>query len=585
MNSRQIEQIAVNAVKDIFLQSEIFNPCIPDNDREPIWDGFIYIQNKNQTTIRIATQVKGKTAKKISKTPSYPIRISDLNAYKRDGGVIFFVVFITEEGNFVYHAKLAPIDIERYIKNAKGGVKVSVKLFTFSTNTLTIENDLRDFYRDCKKQTSFVGKKVLSLEEATKSKYKITITISGCDSKEEAIQKMISKPVYLYAEIGDNTVHTEYPIGDHPFSLYAGSHFMEDVSIDGKVYYNDYLMYLDGATTFVNIGNFLTIEISQIDNSYVVNKLKFESKNFKIDTHIHELEFLRDLIKYKILSYGKNKVQLKDISKTEIKKVEQEYKIWHRAKMLFNLTQIADNVDFNLFSDEDAACIDLLGKAIVDAKPIVQDHDLDTITTATFGKYTLLLLTQKMPNGKYKIQEFFQGIDKLVFAYESSNGNKLATSPFTFIFQRDDFTKITNIDYSKLIPSYEFAALYNSDIFNRATNDMLMALLAYDAQVQKNFKLLESMEELSNWILNNASNHKISHIINKFQIIKRKRNFTTDEKEMLMEVLNFPEINFDEQTAIHLLLDNKTMAECYFKKMETVQQNFFKSLPISFFMK
>lgn len=45
MNSRQIEQIAVNAVKDIFLQSEIFNPCIPDNDREPIWDGFIYIQN------------------------------------------------------------------------------------------------------------------------------------------------------------------------------------------------------------------------------------------------------------------------------------------------------------------------------------------------------------------------------------------------------------------------------------------------------------------------------------------------------------------------------------------------------------
>ena len=97
MNSRQIEQIAVNAVKDIFLQSEIFNPCIPYNDREPIWDGFIYIQNKNQTTIRIATQVKGKTAKKISKTPSYPIRISDLNAYKRDGGVIFFVVFITEE--------------------------------------------------------------------------------------------------------------------------------------------------------------------------------------------------------------------------------------------------------------------------------------------------------------------------------------------------------------------------------------------------------------------------------------------------------------------------------------------------------
>ena len=106
-----------------------------------------------------------------------------------------------------------------------------------------------------------------------------------------------------------------------------------------------------------------------------------------------------------LLSYGKNKVQLKDISKTEIKKVEQEYKIWHRAKMLFNLTQIADNVDFNLFSDEDAACIDLLGKAIVDAKPIVQDHDLDTITTATFGKYTLLLGNPP----PHKLTEFILG--------------------------------------------------------------------------------------------------------------------------------------------------------------------------------
>lgn len=165
MNSRQIEQIAVNAVKDIFLQSEIFNPCIPDNDREPIWDGFIYIQNKNQTTIRIATQVKGKTTKKISKAPSYPIRISDLNAYKRDGGVIFFVVFITDEGNFVYHAKLAPIDIERYIKNARGRVKISVKLFAFSTNTLTIEHDLRDFYRDCKNKHLLLAKKYCRLKK------------------------------------------------------------------------------------------------------------------------------------------------------------------------------------------------------------------------------------------------------------------------------------------------------------------------------------------------------------------------------------------------------------------------------------
>ena len=71
MNSRQIEQIAVGAVKDIFLKNGLFNPCISENDREPIWDGFIYLQSKNQTTIRIAVQVKGKNNKNTSLIPHH----------------------------------------------------------------------------------------------------------------------------------------------------------------------------------------------------------------------------------------------------------------------------------------------------------------------------------------------------------------------------------------------------------------------------------------------------------------------------------------------------------------------------------
>lgn len=59
MNSRQIEQIAVGAVKDIFLKMASLTHVF-ENDREPIWDGFIYLQSKNQSTIRIAVQVKGR---------------------------------------------------------------------------------------------------------------------------------------------------------------------------------------------------------------------------------------------------------------------------------------------------------------------------------------------------------------------------------------------------------------------------------------------------------------------------------------------------------------------------------------------
>ena len=190
MNSRQIEQIAVGAVKDIFLKNGLFNPCISENDREPIWDGFIYLQSKNQSTIRIAVQVKGKTIKNIPSTPSYPIRLTDLHAYKRDGGILYFVVYITKTGNFVYIAKLAPIDLRRYIQKANNQNKISVRLSPFNPDIASLENDLRDFYRDCKKQISFTDKKILSLEEASKHGYKITATISGCKTKEEALFKL-----------------------------------------------------------------------------------------------------------------------------------------------------------------------------------------------------------------------------------------------------------------------------------------------------------------------------------------------------------------------------------------------------------
>lgn len=580
MNSRQIEQIAVGEVKNIFLKNGLFNPCISENDREPHWDGFVYLQNKNQTTIRIAVQVKGKTIKNIPNAPSYPIRLTDLHAYKRDGGILYFVVFITEKGNFVYFAKLAPIDLRRYIQKANNQNKVSVRLSPFNQDSISLENDLRDFHRDCKKQISFTDKKILSLEEVNKHGYKITTTVSGCKTKEEALAKLVSQPLYLYAETGENGITTEYPIGDQPYSVYECIHVKEDVKVAGKVYYTEYNIYTNKDTEIVSIGSFLNIII--IDKK--INCIKFNSNNFNISTHLHELDFLRNSLKNKIICYGKSKVKVKSLSSSDYKEVEEEYKKWHRAKLLYEQLGVMEDVNIGELSDEDAACLDLLGQAVVDKKPISQDHELNPITTATIGKYNFLLFATKLSNGKYKIEEYFKHMEEFVFAYENSNGDKLISSPFTPVFCYKDFTNVTNIDYSTLVSTYEFASQYNSDIYNRATNDILLALKTYDSLSVKNPKLLQGIQTLSEWILDKAPEHKNCHIINFYQIIKRGRKLTSGEKDSLIKLLEKPEINDEEKTAIHLLLDNRTMAEIYFEKLSKKQQVWFTNLPISIFM-
>lgn len=43
MNPNQIELLAVNAVEDFFAKIERINPMIPLADKEPSWDGFLYL--------------------------------------------------------------------------------------------------------------------------------------------------------------------------------------------------------------------------------------------------------------------------------------------------------------------------------------------------------------------------------------------------------------------------------------------------------------------------------------------------------------------------------------------------------------
>ena len=72
MDSKQIETFAVNAVRESIALSGYLDQYISDNDKEPSWDGFVYIYNdpiKTKANLigRVPVQVKGKEVKAESK--------------------------------------------------------------------------------------------------------------------------------------------------------------------------------------------------------------------------------------------------------------------------------------------------------------------------------------------------------------------------------------------------------------------------------------------------------------------------------------------------------------------------------------
>ena len=65
MNSKQIEETAVHIVGLYFSNAHTISPYISSNDKEPCWDGNLYIYSnepmKNSTLYgRVPVQIKGR---------------------------------------------------------------------------------------------------------------------------------------------------------------------------------------------------------------------------------------------------------------------------------------------------------------------------------------------------------------------------------------------------------------------------------------------------------------------------------------------------------------------------------------------
>ena len=139
MDKKAIETFAVNAVRNSIVMSNFLDQFIQDNDKEPSWDGHVYIythksKRKDCLKGRLPVQVKGVESNDFTKSEiSYPVATSDLTNYLNDGGSVFFVVYVGHEGasTQIYYAELTPIKLRLYIADAKTQKTKNIKLKKF----------------------------------------------------------------------------------------------------------------------------------------------------------------------------------------------------------------------------------------------------------------------------------------------------------------------------------------------------------------------------------------------------------------------------------------------------------------------
>ena len=151
------ENLAVNAVDDAISSTDMLTPMFNKKDREPLWDGniFVYEDKKkdNKSLIgRIPVQIKGKEAKLLNrKQTTFRIPLTNLKKYRSEGGVMYFVVLMRREEDgelerVIYYNALLPYDINNIIsrRGSSGSNDRAVVMKKFPT-------DRRGIYLCCKK--------------------------------------------------------------------------------------------------------------------------------------------------------------------------------------------------------------------------------------------------------------------------------------------------------------------------------------------------------------------------------------------------------------------------------------------------
>lgn len=591
MNSKQIEDIAIMAVKSAIMHLDSrLSPYISDNDKEPSWDGFIYLYNsadhiKKNFEGRVAVQVKGKLmTNKTSKSNTYPIDIVDLESYSRDNGVVFFVVYINKDTleRIIYYCLLTPVKLANILKNNSNKKTKSIEFKEFPRDSISQYLIFKNFYTDSRKQISFDTKNIISLDDLCGKTIKGYTYLAKDDILTNSMQQLSKafnkNEIYFYVSENGNQIPTNLYTSEN-FEIGLSEVVPQSISINNIIYYDNFRRTFYDESLVIEIGESLTITITE-DKQINFN---FSASSFAKKC-IKDLDFFLKLVENGYsLSIGGNDFCFSNIKEDKPKHLE--YRLLYASQIveLLDILHIEEDINIDTLSTKDMFFINTLLKAILSKEDvdINLENDKHTLVEINVANITIRLAAIKQQDSRYTLYDFFSPNIGAKAEQRNQYGDVRILSVFSTL-EITDYVKLANIDCRVVLNSYKDLEDYDY-IFDLAVNDMLRILSAYDITSKK--KLLQLAFNLSDWILEKSEDNVPYEIkmLNHLQIIKRKREYNQKEINQLIELSENPDTQI--KIGANILLDDVTKAKVYLSRLSEEEQESIKAFPIYNFIK
>lgn len=592
IDTKAIEEKALNHFKSFIEDSKVISQFIADNDKEPCWDGHLYlyadgIRDKEHLQGRVPIQIKGtEVGRFVTKKWKFKLEKADLKAYLEEP--TFFIVCQVKKDSkerMLFFRELLPDLVNKLLRDM-GKNATRMTLFHPLTEDLKeFEDQLMVFLSNSKKMISFAHSKLLSMEEALKKGIKdfSFIAPSKYTDRLQLMKYLSTHSSYIYAKISKE-LDVDMPLSNGPGRFIFQREDDSEVRVGDKVYFKGYHNEIKDGRIIIKIGNVMTINMPMDNTDMKQATVKLTTKAKYLKESINEAEFGVALNDTGVLSVGMLDLQMKVHEKEYVEELRQKLIRWKELDNMLETLHVTKPFDLTAITDDQGKLINLLIETVGKGNMVNLPGQEATLLLLEIGNIKLLLWCAIGKDGMCAIGDFFDRSIRI--AYKISEDETINVSPYSYLQLDKLWEKVDNIDFDNIISSAEEAARQHKYCYMMSNYDVLAMITAADAlektDVERSKKLLEEALKLNDWLIGKEPKDEMRplHIINKMQIMKRQRELTADERQMLEDMLNDEFAGDMVKAGVYLLLDRQEEFQQLFETMQEDEKKSLKEFPI-----
>lgn len=573
MNSVKIEKRSISELKSWIAEHDLLDEYINDNDKEPSWDGYIMVYTDEDLKAehikyKIPVQVKGKCKNELinRKMITYPVEYRHLQNYYFDGGVVYFVIAISEDAKrkTIFANALTPVKLKELLKSAEKKPN--------QTKNIPLQRlkDVHELYilllqygHDSKRQGT--GQCELMRKTIDLSKLrdidKLEATVISANSEKEALKKIFSGEVGLFGHLEKSDIWLPVEYSQQiRFKVRTVRCHDELVKVDGIEFYKRFRIEEDDESIKIIFSDNLYIKLTDI--GYTMNL----ALNGTVESLRQDVLFMKALLSGHILQLGKM-VEIEIHSDAIGNDFLEGIKITDAFTCACEQFDVRPSKKMKDYTEQDWKKMQELTN-LYHGYIIPKDGDIAWHMWWWENKLYPFIVYRE--NNKVRAINIFKD-DKCVT--EVKFEEKKYRVPVFASLNRDIWSKLYDVREQTLIKQIE-----QSDI-NMETAPVFISIFielmwAYDDIENEKyynaaFLIIEKLIELDN--------DNVAATINRMQLIYRKRELAEEEMRKLEAI---DDQDYLAKCAANILLDNKRIAKKYLEKMSEEDKNKFKQNPI-----